>query len=143
MSERYYWQKDGQETVSRERFNPAVPLRIELINDSALRQIRQMSKLLGEGGYKSNSWVAEIIGKHDKYGFDRKFVRGHRDYSEADSTGNRGVYECFLLQPGKVYEVSERYSNKNIDRYFCVANKGEIVRLEKEEVISWLNLRSV
>lgn len=84
-------------------------------------------------------WVAEIIGYHGKYGFERKFLPSKRNYSRANSSGSRGVELWFVLESGKVYEVKAPRSWRSVDRYFCrVDDDGEIIRMSKDEVGSWL-----
>lgn len=81
-------------------------------------------------------WVAEIRGRHQKFGLDRIFLSAKRDYSHANSKGSRGVFLWFLLESGRLYEVSERTSWKNTRRYFCsVDNDGHI---SSEDIDEWL-----
>ena len=40
----------------------------------------------------SKPWVARILGRHERFGFDRKFVAGITDHSHSNSTGSRGVW---------------------------------------------------
>lgn len=84
-------------------------------------------------------WVAEIVGYHGKYGFERSFLPSKRNYSRANSSGSRGVELWFVLEFGKVYEVKAPQSWRSIDRYFCRVNDdGDIIRMSKDEVGSWL-----
>jgi hypothetical protein len=85
------------------------------------------------------AWCAEIrLGLDPKYGFKRKFLRGQKDYSEANGPGSRGVYKYYNLEEGKIYEINSPQSWKHDDRYFCRIENGEEVRLEKTEVIECL-----
>lgn len=84
-------------------------------------------------------WVAEIIGYHGKYGFERTFLSSKRNYSRANSSGSRGVELWFVLESGKVYEVKAPQSWRSVDRYFCrVDDDGDIIRMSKDEVGAWL-----
>lgn len=88
----------------------------------------------------SGPWVAEITGRNPKFKLSRSFVPSKRDYSKANSKGSRGIYLWYILESGKLYEVYKMSSWKGTDRYFCtVTPKGEIKRMNKEEVEQWLN----
>ncbi len=65
-------------------------------------------------------WVAEITGRHPKYGFTRRFIPMlARDWS---STGKTGV-TLFVLDEGKVYEVNAPYKGRRFVRV-----EGEDIR---------------
>jgi len=86
-------------------------------------------------------WVAEIVGVCPRYRFERVFLPPRIDYSNASSTGNRGVWFWWTLSSGRVYEAwrktSWRYGR---DRQFMsVTEEGDIRILSEEEVIAWLN----
>lgn len=89
------------------------------------------------GHDKSNSWVARITGLDPKYGFKREFLQPTRDYSQANSTGSRGIYAYYALPPG-IYEVNHRETWKRVRRYFCKVENLEIVEISKEDVIRCL-----
>ena len=124
-------------------------LKVECIADHAdhlMKVHRNLANSLipGLGDYTFGKmprgyWVAEIIGRHPKFRFQREFLRFKKDYSEANSIGSRGVYAYYILEDNKVYEVCSPISWKNTDRYFCTVVGGEIIRLTKEEVDEWLN----
>jgi hypothetical protein len=82
-------------------------------------------------------WVARITGTHSKYGLARKFLRGQKDYSQANSIGSRGVYEYFVLDPG-IYEINERCTWKRARRYFVHVDGAEFHEIDKEEVLECL-----
>jgi len=84
------------------------------------------------------AWCAEITGFDSKYGLKRKFLRGQKDYSEANGPGSRGIYKYYALEEGKIYEINSPLSWKNDDRYFCRIENGEENRMTKEEVIECL-----
>lgn len=72
-------------------------------------------------------WVAEITGTHPVYKLDRKFLNGKVDYKDSSSTANRGVFYNYVLESGKIYEVSKPTSWKSTHRFFAiVSNSGEI-----------------
>lgn len=80
-------------------------------------------------------WVAEIAGPDQKYGYQRTFLRCEaKDYSSTNSTGTRGAKAVYVLDEGRLYEVSAPQSWSSTDRYFCTVTLGEIVRLSREEV---------
>jgi hypothetical protein len=62
------------------------------------------------GGFPQEVWVAEILGPDPVYGLARRFVRGFEDLSDANSKLSRGVVERYILESGRIYEVSEQMS---------------------------------
>lgn len=82
----------------------------------------------------NNIWIAELLGFSEVFNFKRRFLKYQRDYSEANGSGSRGIYDTFILETGKFYEVKDSEY-----RYFCkVDSAGDIVKIEKQEVIEWL-----
>lgn len=91
------------------------------------------------GSIPSSSWVAEIVGFHSKYKYDRIFLQGKRDYSRANSAGSRGIFAWYILESGKYYEIKQQTSWKKSCRYFAkVDDTGEIIEVKEEEVRGWL-----
>ncbi len=86
-------------------------------------------------------WVAEITGVDRKYGYSRKFIKGRKDYKYSNSKGSRGVLIEYILESGRIYEVKKPLSWQRSERFFCkVADNGEIVRIDEEEVKECLKL---
>lgn len=102
-------------------------LRLEAIGDNLPRAARAT---------RSRPWVARIVGIDERFGLAREFVRGQKDYRDANSVGSRGVYYYYLLEPG-VYEVCSPESWQRTERYFVASHRGEIVRIERGEVEAW------
>jgi hypothetical protein len=68
-------------------------------------------------------WVAEIVGRHPKFKFDRKFINAtQRNWSSSGKTGRT----VFTLEEGKVYEVNEPF----VGRYFVTVENGVVVDVE-------------
>ena len=97
-------------------------------------------KMLG-GTLPRRYWVAEITGLSTQYGFERVFVKGRSDYTHANSAATRGVYRFYILKPGRIYEISAPLSWKMLDRYFARVEGTALIRMEREEVLTWLNAR--
>lgn len=123
-----------------------VTKKLECIGDDCiqfLRQVEQFERMFfpysDSSKVRERAWVA-IIKDYDKRcsygGFLREFLRGNKDYSEANSKGSRGVYKYYYLEEGYIYEVSEPTSWKNTNRYFCRVENGEEIEMSKEEVIA-------
>lgn len=120
-------------------------LRIELIGDDFFyyqrtkikspEQLWQMSRRLGFNEQKS--WVAKITGLDDKFGFKREFLRGTRDYSQANSTGSRGIFCYYPLKPG-LYEINERVNWKRVKHWFAKVENCKIIEITKDEVVQCL-----
>lgn len=85
---------------------------------------------------RSRAWVARITGLDPQYHFNREFVRGQKDYSEANSVGSRGVYIYYALTDG-VYEVNAPTSWTRTDRYFMRVEGTQMTRMSMEEVMAW------
>lgn len=120
-------------------------LRLELIGDDYFyakrhntwsfdKILRYMRRL---GSDKSPSWTARITGIDDKSQPVREYLQGQRDYSEANSTGSRGIFVYYALPPG-IYEVSDRYHWRKVRHYFCRVEGTEIIEISKDEVIECL-----
>jgi len=83
-------------------------------------------------------WVAEIVDKSDKFGFDRRFLKGKIQYAGSNSTGSRGVELWFILESEHLYEVKRYTSWKSSERYFCtVTPSGGIALIV--DVDQWLS----
>lgn len=77
-------------------------------------------------------WVAEITGRHPKYGFAREFLPVlARDWS---SSGRTGV-TVFALDDGKIYEVNAPYKG----RCFIRIENGEAKEVSVQEVMKYLD----
>jgi hypothetical protein len=76
-------------------------------------------------------WVAEIVGRHPKFKFERSFLSPiERKWSGSGKTGTTR-YE---LEAGKVYEVNEPWKG----RWFITVENGEVVEITAEEVLKKL-----
>lgn len=85
-------------------------------------------------------WVAEITGIDARYSMARRFVRGQKDYTEANSVGSRGVYIHYILESGRIYEVSKMANWKKPERYFFrIDERGNECRMTAKEVVECLN----
>lgn len=129
-----------------------VILKLECIGDDA----HQYKKLIRRGDIdpdntrrlsvrehlRSKAWVARLTGLDDRYKFTREFVRGQKDYSQANSIGSRGVYIYYALTPG-VYEVNAPMSWSRTDRYFCRIKDGQAIRMTFEETVEWLQRSTI
>lgn len=83
---------------------------------------------------KPRNWVAEIIGKNQKYGLERVFLKGKVDWSKANSKATRGVYLNYMLESGRIYDVSKPTSWRSTERFFVtVDHEGNINRHESYE----------
>lgn len=76
---------------------------------------------VSEGSRNHKSYIAEIVGEHERWGMDRKFV-------SKDSDQYRVKYA--FLEDGKVYEIQDAG-----DRRYVVIDGGRAVEIEKEDVL--------
>ena len=129
---------------------PATILALEAIGDDMVAFNRlEQSKLVAAGLPKwlrkkvdlspilRKTWVAEILGRDQEYGWVREFLRGKKDYTHANSIGSRGVMVYYHLIEGPVYEVNSWKTWQSVDRYFCRIEAGDVVRMTEEEVAVW------
>lgn len=88
------------------------------------------------------AWVAEIVGHHPVYEYDRRFLEpSGLDFSQANGSGSRGVRACYLLEEGRVYEVQEQISWHRAERTFRTARVGIVVKVSPEELGALLQQR--
>lgn len=101
---------------------------------------RNFDRWLRDGrrfGYdKKPAWLARITGV-TAGGLRREFVKGVKDYTDANGVGSRGVWQHFALDNG-VYEVHERLTWGKTHRYFMRVCDGVITEIKREEVEQWL-----
>ena len=126
----------------------AYVLRLEAIGDHAAWRDSQARQFLAANGIAPafvlgknkprRPWVARITEAHPKWGVEREFVNGKKDYSLANSVGSRGVYLYYTLRRGSVYEVFALTSWRGEDRYFCRVEGTEMVRMTLDEVCAWM-----
>ncbi len=107
----------------------------EVVPALAARQLAHYERLLGRD--QKRPWVAALEGLDPKYGFQRRFMKGQRDYAGANGVGSRGVYEYYPLDDG-VYEVHERTSWTKTRRYFVRVASGKIEEISRSEAVACL-----
>lgn len=116
-------------------------LRMEDIRSAIQVKLSDMGcRIGGFGG--SRVWVAKITGYYSEIGFEREFLTPMKDYSDSNRLGNRGVYNCYFLEYGLLYEVSRPETQSRIDRYFCCFDEcGKKNRFTRLEAQKWENFR--
>lgn len=88
---------------------------------------------------RQRPWVAEITGLSYRYGLQRRFLEGRADWTQMSSSGNRGVYLCWTLEQGKVYETRYFVSwSKAVREFLRVTDDGDVETITREEVDQWL-----
>lgn len=114
----------------------SVSIKLEAIGDNAT------GNTLFGASRPSRAWVAEIVEKDPRWKFKREFLKGNKDYFDANSVGSRSVYLHYCLSPGRVYEISDPQSWRKTVRYFCRVEDGRLIQMSEEEVLQWLNEHS-
>lgn len=125
-------------------------LEIEKIGDNVSGEMKLWRTIIDEmvpglgtvtiGPDPFSKWVARITGFDPVYKYKREFMRYKKDYARSNSKGSRGVYQCYLLDSGYVYEVKGRKGR----RWFCaVTEDGDIIEVDKEYVNQWIKDHSV
>ena len=73
-------------------------------------------------------WVAEITGRHPKFGLNREFQKVvARNWSSTGRTGST----AFEIEEGKLYEINEPYKG----RRFVTVREGQIQEISAEEAM--------
>ncbi|WP_280381421.1 hypothetical protein [Nocardia wallacei] len=89
-------------------------------------------------------WLAEITGRTPTYRFQRQFLRADIDYSQANSKGTRGVEYSWTLGVNRVYEAAWAPSwTQWVQVYLRADPAGDIVEIDEEEVLAWLDHAAV
>lgn len=121
IGEEYHWLRKNRRRATVQR---RLPLRKEI-------------DIIRYGRKSLRPWVARLTGLDDRYGFKREFLTGMRDWSLANSTGSRGVYEYFALTPG-IYEINECIKLGVSRRYFVRADETIYHEISRYEVCQCL-----
>ena len=132
---------------------PMIQIKLERIGDDVRSYAKLCRGIIDEalgkglgsavvGNIPSPCFCAEITGLHPKFKFERRFLKPNRDYSQANRTGSRGVYDYFNLEDGKIYDIKSPQSWKSVDRYYCRIEGGRIVRMDEDEVYRCLKNHS-
>lgn len=130
-----------------------VTLKLEAVGDNIadhLQQIRRGAELYRlPQRFRSalympsrRPWIAEITEWRGGRWYDRSFLKGQKDFSEANSVGSRGVYVYYHLREGEIYEVHELLTWKASRRYFCTVREGQVVEMSTDEVQAALTERA-
>lgn len=68
----------------------------------------------------------------------KTFLRGQRDYSDANGVGSRGVCTYYILTEGYVYEVHQHLTWKRSRTYWCRIENSDITEMTFTEALAWL-----
>lgn len=111
---------------------PGQPARwgVEVIQARSRHMIARMGRM--------RTWCAELTGRDPDYGFSRKFLRADFDYSEANSTGSRGVMAWWTLHASRVYEARYWEAWKRQVTVFLRVEDGLVVEMTRQEAEAWL-----
>lgn len=127
-----------------------VVLELEAIGDHDVARDREMQRLYCGAGLPVHlreslrmtpgprAWVRHLLRASSDGALVVDELRGHRDYSRANSIGSRGIYQTYVLREGEYYEVSEPVSWRRTDHYFCTVEAGEVVKMSEDEARQWL-----
>ena len=77
--------------------------------------LKKYIELLRYGQKKFTPWVARITAN----GYE--FIESHRDYSQANGIGSRGIFEYYALRAG-LYEVNACVKLGEMRRYCIIVN---------------------
>lgn len=117
-------------------------IKIEAIGENTYRQfdyynILRLNKMLGLPN--RSYWVAQILGFHLKYHYERKFLHPKVNYRKSNGVGSRGIHLWYTLESGNLYEIKRPLSWQRFERFFfTVTETGEIEKLSEDEANKWL-----
>lgn len=125
---------------------PLYALALEAIGDSinhAYRMHRKHGKPWRprtklEANPTRRPWVAQIVGLDDCHGLRRDFLRGNRDYREANGIGSRGIMVHYFLDDG-LYEINELLTWVRERRYYLRIRDGQAEEIRLKEVVACLS----
>mgnify|MGYP005856343083 CR=1 FL=1 len=84
------------------------------------------------GGLGTGAWIAQIIGSHPQYRFERKFIRSKDDLSRS---GRSGMRYWYLPEEGGVFEYRDLcVSSRDTESGFFQVADGLVRLLEREDV---------
>jgi hypothetical protein len=125
--------------------------RTEIFADNTRQRMKLWEKVVNMGipeygtfmfHMPADAWAAEITGFDPKYKYYREFLQAKHDYTYANGKGSRGVYWEWIFESDHIYEVKHRISWQRSERFFCtVDNDGNVIKMEKKEVIECLKRR--
>ena len=119
--------------------------RIEAIDDDLRQRCRGADAALIGADFPRHwvPWVARLTAYHPWYGYEREFLRGQKDYSDANSVGSRRVWYYYTLRQGEVYEANQQLSRRKRGvRVFLTVLDGKAVEITEEEVRECLSAAS-
>ncbi|MFW6033947.1 MAG: hypothetical protein ACOC9R_02325, partial [bacterium] len=87
--------------------------------------------------HRERPWVAEITG-HRGGDYARRFVRHQVDRRRANARETRGVWWWWVLESGRIYEMSLREDGRHRRRFVTVDGGGDIIDMSRGEVDAWL-----
>lgn len=127
-------------------------IRGEAFADDFQQELRLVRNILDFGipglgkaifSWPSDTWAAEIIDFDKKYKYQRKFLKGKKDYTYSNGKGSRGIYYEWILESNHIYDIKRRVSWGRCERFFCTVNEdGDIIKIDEQEVIECLKRRS-
>lgn len=116
------------------------PLTLEAIDDHIVARYYAGSRKSWQEK-PPTPWVARLWGTSKKYGYDREFLDGQKDYSQANRRGSRGVMVTWMLDTEGIYEVQELRVRKKPIRYFARytgLTANGFAQITEHEVLRWL-----
>ncbi len=129
-----------------------ITLKLEAIDDDFAQVVGSIVRFMREAGMRAGEnhfrgvarrpWVAEITGWRGGRWYEREFLDGNKDYSQANSIGSRGVYLYYYLREGRIYEVNELSGRTRSRRYFCTVCDGAVIEMDASEVQDALSERA-
>lgn len=71
----------------------------------------------------------------------KRAVKGHKDFSQAQGTGGRGIFYWFTLKDGECYQIQQQMSWKKSERTYVVVRNGTLVEATEEQAARYAAAR--
>lgn len=91
-------------------------------------------------GYAEGSrrpWVAQVVGKDEKYEYARRFLRPHTEYDHKD----RPAALWYTLKEGRLYDVHRHVKGAKTERVFARVRGGAVEEISREQLDAALAAR--
>jgi len=94
---------------------------------------------VGEGSPRAKKYgVWQILDIKKPEGFVKSYLKPHKDYTNANSVGTRGVFAYYIIQEAKIYEVLRPLSWNRSEHYYVQFYQGNGIRLTIDKVFQCL-----
>lgn len=92
---------------------------------------------VGFSSGKRRPWIAEIRGRHERFGYVRKFLRPAIEYGRKD----RPERLWYSIREGDLCEVQEHVKGSKLRRYFAIVRRDGLSEIPSQQVSAEIESR--